>query len=115
GASSLWIWRAHVWPRVLPVIAVGAASDVAQLILLESVLSYLGFGIPEPYPSLGNLMSGGFGALMAAPLRVFMPGAFTVLIVASLHGVADRWAADLDPYRFSPDRSWPASVPDRNG
>ncbi|MEO1334585.1 MAG: ABC transporter permease, partial [Myxococcota bacterium] len=102
GASSLWVWRAHVWPRVLPVLAVGAASDVAQLILLESVLSYLGFGIPEPSPSLGNLMSGGLTVLLTAPMRVFMPGIVTVLIVASLHAVADRWAARIDPYRSSP-------------
>ena len=114
GATTWWTWRWHVLPRTVPVVAVGAAGDVAELILLESLLSYLGFGIPEPSPSLGNLLSGGLPLLLEAPIRIIVPGLLTVAAVASLHALADRWAVHIDPYRFSPERGGPANVRLRN-
>ena len=115
GASPSWIWWWHVWPRTVPVLAVGAAGDVAELILFESVLSYLGFGIPEPAPSLGNLLSGGLTLLFEAPQAVVIPGVLTVSAVAALHVLADRTAQRIDPFRFSPEREGPASVEGRDG
>ncbi len=99
GAPRWWIWWWHVWPRVLPVLAVGAAADVAQLLLLESLLSYLGFGIPEPAPSLGNLMAGGLPQLLTAPHTLVAPALVTMAAVGALHTLADlaRKASALEP------------------
>ena len=92
GASQWWIWRTHVWPRALPVVAVGSAADVAELILLESLLSYLGFGVPAPAPSLGNLLSSGLPSLFEAPHTLVAPGILTVGVVGALHVLADAYS-----------------------
>lgn len=110
GASGVQIWWAHVLPRTIPVLSVSAAGDVAELLLLESLLSYLGFGIPEPAPSLGNLLSPGLASLFEAPWTLVAPGLLTVGAVASLHVLADRWAAQIDPHRTSPRLSGAGTV-----
>ena len=115
GATQVWILWWHIVPKVVPVAAVSAAGDVATLILLESLLSYLGFGIPEPAPSLGNLLGGGLPSLFEAPLTLVVPGFLTVCAVTSLHLLADGWAATLDPFRSSPEPQPPASVRLRDG
>jgi peptide/nickel transport system permease protein len=57
GASDLYLIRRHVAPQTLPLVLTQAALLVPQYILAEVTLSFLGLGVSEPVPSLGNMLS----------------------------------------------------------
>ncbi len=57
GASNAYLLRRHVLPQAMPVIWTQAALLVPQFILAELFLSFLGLGVGEPAPSLGNLLT----------------------------------------------------------
>lgn len=59
GAGPGWILMRHVLPEVAVVSAVRAAAGLGPLILAEAALGFLGFGVPEPLPSLGGLLRDG--------------------------------------------------------
>jgi peptide/nickel transport system permease protein len=56
GAGHLRILLRHILPNVFPVLIVTASVQIGAVILLESSLSFLGFGIPPPYPSWGRML-----------------------------------------------------------
>ena len=55
GAGPLWIMRVHVLPNVVTPIIIATTLSIGNIILLESVLSFLGLGIQPPVPSWGNM------------------------------------------------------------
>lgn len=59
GAGRGWILMRHVLPEVAAVSSVRAAAGLGPLILAEAALGFLGFGVPEPLPSLGGLLRDG--------------------------------------------------------
>ncbi|HEY5934738.1 MAG TPA: ABC transporter permease [Kofleriaceae bacterium] len=83
GASPTRIMLRHVLPNVTGVIAVVATLGFAQNLLAESVLSYLGLGLPPPAPSWGRMLYEGRPYYRSAPHLVLAPGiAILVAVVA---------------------------------
>lgn len=83
GGNTFYILFRHILPGVLgPVIAIGTAL-VAQMIVAESAMSFLGFGVPPPNASLGSMLDDGQTMLTRDPRLVLQPG---LLIMAAVFG-----------------------------
>lgn len=92
------IWR-HVLPNCLGPITVNATLVVAEAILVESTLSFLGFGIQPPTPSWGNLLTDAIGNVEDYWWLVVFPGAMIFLTVLAINFVGDGLRDALDPRR----------------
>jgi peptide/nickel transport system permease protein len=97
GASNARIMFHHLLPNVLPLMIVLTAIDVGTLILIESVLSYLGLGIAPPTPSWGNMLTTATQDLSRGPWLVYAPGAAIFVTVLCLYIVGDGLRDALDP------------------
>ncbi len=96
GASDLRIMLRHILPNVLAPWLILASIALGGAILIEASLSFLGLGVPPPYPSWGRMLSGNAQQYaMIAPWMVLAPGiAITVLVLGfNLFGDAlrDLW------------------------
>ncbi|MBM3517698.1 MAG: ABC transporter permease [Alphaproteobacteria bacterium] len=83
GVNRLRIMWRHVLPNMRGVLIVQATITVAHMLLVETVLSFLGLGVPPPAPSLGFMVSEGRQWMEIAPWTVLAPGGTIVLIVAA--------------------------------
>lgn len=90
GRSSFGVLVHHLLPHTIPVILVHATLRLGELILLEAALSFLGFGIQPPIPSLGNMIADGRDALTTAWWVAAIPGAALTLIVLGVNLLGDR-------------------------
>ncbi|HEY2271481.1 MAG TPA: ABC transporter permease [Jatrophihabitantaceae bacterium] len=97
GASNLRIMFRHLMPNTLPVLIVNATLLIAQGILLETALSYVGFGIQPPDTSLGLEITVAQGALETRPWLFYFPGIFIILIALSVNFIGDGLRDALDP------------------
>ena len=97
GASDLRIIFRHMLPNTLSPIIVNATLVVALAILLESTLSFLGFGIQPPNPALGKLIADGQGSMLTQWWLVTMPGLVIVAICLSINFIGDGLRDALDP------------------
>ena len=96
GAGDLRIMFRHMLPNTLGPVIVNGTLAVATAILIEAALSFLGFGIKPPTPSLGVLVSGAQANPQQWWLTVF-PGLTIVLIVLCVNFVGDGLRDALDP------------------
>ena len=96
GAGDLRIMFRHILPNTLGPIIVNGTIAVAAAILTEAALSFLGFGIQPPTPSLGSLTFGGEANPQQWWLTVF-PGLTIVLITLCVNFVGDGLRDALDP------------------
>ncbi len=97
GASPARVMARHIFPNILPLMIVVAMIDVASVILAESALSYLGFGIQPPVPSWGNMLTGATQHLSRGPWLVYAPGAAITITVLCLYLIGDGLRDALDP------------------
>ncbi len=74
GARDMSLVARHVLPQALPSVFVSATAGFAQAMLIESALSFLGFGIQPPVPTWGNMLESGYLFIRQAPLAAFAPG-----------------------------------------
>lgn len=82
-AQAIPEWRIiffHMVPNAIAPVLVSATIGVATAILIESSLSFLGFGVQPPDATWGNILSDGKGFIFDAPWLTFIPG-FTILFV----------------------------------
>ena len=97
GASDIWIIARHILPNVLPLTIVIMGIEVATVILLESALSFIGFGVQPPHASWGNMLTNSQNFFYKAPHLVWVPGFFIWTTVLALYLVADGFRDALDP------------------
>ena len=97
GASDARIIFRHILPNTLSPIIVNATLTVALAILLESTLSFLGFGIQPPTPALGKLIDDGRNAMLTDWWLVFMPGMVIVAICLCINFIGDGLRDAIDP------------------
>jgi peptide/nickel transport system permease protein len=97
GASTPRIMLRHVLPQAVPSIAVATSLSIAQAILIESALSYLGLGVQPPTPSWGNMLSASQNYVFTAPLLAVYPGLLILFTVLSFDGVGEQLLVKLDP------------------
>ena len=87
----------HILPNLSSPIIVATTLAAGNVILLESVLSFLGFGLQPPVPSWGNLLTSAQGLIWEAPMQAFYPGILIFLTVISLNFIGDGLQRALDP------------------
>lgn len=97
GASSLRIMTVHILPNLASPIIVATTLSVGNVILLESVLSFLGLGIQPPLPSWGNLLTNAQELIWDAPALAVYPGLAIFVTVIAFNFVGDGLQDALDP------------------
>jgi peptide/nickel transport system permease protein len=97
GASDARLMFSELLPNVVGPIIVISTLNVAQAILAEAYISYLGYGIQPPTPSWGNMLNNAQEYLMTAPWLALLPGGVITLAVASFNFVGDGLRDALDP------------------
>ena len=99
GASNTRIIVRHVLPNCVGPIIVNATLVVAEAILIESTLSFLGFGIQPPTPSWGNLLTDAIGTIEDQWWLTVFPGLAIFLTVLAVNFLGDGLRDALDPRR----------------
>ncbi len=97
GAKQLHVITAHLLPQTIPAVIVAATLGVANAILLESALSYLGLGIQPPIPSWGNMLQGAQAYVWNQPLLALWPGLLIFVAVMAYNSLGDGIRDALDP------------------
>ena len=97
GAPSHRIILWHVLPNALSPITVAATLGIANAIIIESSLSFLGLGFPSDFPTWGRLLYDGVPFLQITPARVIWPGLAISLTVLSVNYMGDGLRDALDP------------------
>jgi peptide/nickel transport system permease protein len=102
GMSELGIALRHVLPNTLAPLIVLATAQLGSAILTEAALSFLGLGIPEPYPSWGRMLSESAAEYVrSAPWLVIYPGIAISLVVFGTNLLGDALRDLLDPRQRS--------------
>jgi peptide/nickel transport system permease protein len=97
GFSDARILLHHVLPFAAAPLIVATALSLGEVVLYESVLSFLGLGVQPPIPSWGAMLARGLVDLSRAPLSIVLPGLSTFAVVAAFQLVGDGLRDALDP------------------
>ena len=98
GANTGRIVIFHLLPNILPMIIVLFSLSMGGVILAEASLSFLGLGLPPPYPSWGGMISGpGRQFMVQAPWMMLWPGVVLSLAVFGINMLGDAMRDLLDP------------------
>jgi peptide/nickel transport system permease protein len=97
GTSSRRIIFRHILPNTVGVIIVSATLAIANAVLLESALSFLGVGVQPPDVSLGQLIDTYRSAMTTRPWLFWWPGVFIIAIALSINFIGDGLRDAFDP------------------
>ncbi|EDP65992.1 NAD synthetase [alpha proteobacterium BAL199] len=97
GYSPLRIAARHVLPNAAAPILVATTLAVGNVVLFESVLSFLGLGIRPPTPSWGNMLTGAQELIWESPQLAVWPGVLIFVTVVSVNLLGDALRDALDP------------------
>jgi peptide/nickel transport system permease protein len=97
GAAPRRIIFRHILPNVISPVMVAATLGVAEAIITESVLSFLGLGFPPDFPTWGRLLYDGLQYMQLYPERVLWPGLAISLTVLAVNYIGDGLRDALDP------------------
>ncbi|MFL2801395.1 MAG: ABC transporter permease [Paracoccaceae bacterium] len=97
GTSDQKIIIRHILPNILSPILVSATLGIANAIITESALSFLGLGFPPDFPTWGRLLNDAVDYLQLHPERVMWPGLAISLTVLSINFLGDGLRDALDP------------------
>jgi len=97
GAGGFRIMSVHILPNAVSPIIVATTLSVGNVILLESVLSFLGLGIQPPIPSWGNMLTNAQELIWSAPLLAVYPGLLIFVTVIAFNLLGDGLQDALDP------------------
>ena len=97
GTPSRRMVTRHILPNVLSPIMVSATLGIANAIITESALSFLGLGFPSDFPTWGRLLFDSTAYLQQYPERVMWPGLAISLTVLSVNYIGDGLRDALDP------------------
>ena len=97
GTRRRRIITRHILPNVLSPIMVSATLGIANAIIVESALSFLGLGFPPDFPTWGRLLFDGANFISVTPARVLWPGLAISLTVLSVNYIGDGLRDALDP------------------
>ena len=104
GATSGRIMRVHILPNLAASIIVATTLSAGNIILLESVLSFLGLGIQPPVTSWGNLLTNAQELIWDSPRLAFYPGALIFLTVIAFNFLGDGLRDAIDPKALTSDK-----------
>lgn len=97
GTPNLRLIVRHILPNVISPVMVAATLGIANAIITESVLSFLGLGFPPDFPTWGRLLYDGVDYMQLYPSRVMIPGLAISLTVLSVNYIGDGLRDALDP------------------
>jgi len=97
GARPGVIMLRHILPNIVSPIIVATTLSIGTVILLESVLSFLGLGIQPPIPSWGNMLTNAQELATRAPALAVWPGAVIFVTVMAFNFLGDGLQDALDP------------------
>ena len=98
GAGPLRIMLLELLPNVASIALVLMTLIIANNILTEAALSFLGVGVPVLTPSWGNIIQQGYSSIVTAPALTVAPGIAIMLTVVSLNVLGDALRDALDPH-----------------
>lgn len=105
GASGRYNALIHVLPNISTPLIVSATLTVGRVILLESTLSFLGFGIVPPTPTWGNMLTNAQELIISAPHLAIYPGLLIFVTVMAVNFVGDGVRHAFDPRSDSEGKS----------
>ena len=97
GTTNFNLITRHILPNVMSPIMVSATLGIANAIITESALSFLGLGFPPDFPTWGRLLNDATQYLTEYPERVFWPGLAISLTVLAINYMGDGMRDALDP------------------
>ncbi|MEZ5931340.1 MAG: ABC transporter permease [Alphaproteobacteria bacterium] len=102
GAAPSRIIARHILPNVISPIIVATTLSVGNVILTESILSFLGLGIQPPLPSWGNMLTNAQELIWQAPALAIWPGLLIFVTVIAFNFLGDGLQDALDPRAGDP-------------
>ena len=99
GQTHLQIMQRHIVPNILGPVIVATTLAIGNIILLESALSFLGFGIEPPTPSWGNMLTGAQEYIWERPALAIYPGLCIFFTVISFNVLGDWLQSKYNPKR----------------
>jgi len=100
GSSDRRIILGHILPNGIGVVIVEATLQLGYAIIQESGLSFLGFGIQQPTPSWGNLISTAQDHFIKYPWLAIFPGLMIFISIISVNYIGDGLRDAFDPYKM---------------
>ncbi len=97
GQKPLAIIFRHIIPNLVGPVVIYATLIIPEIIITESFLSFLGFGVQEPLTSLGTLIAEGGKVMEVKPWLLWFPAAFLVVLLLSLSYIGDGLRDAFDP------------------
>jgi len=97
GSPDVSIISRHLLPNSLGPIIVAVTLGIPNLILYESTLSFIGLGVPPPFPSWGQMLNEGWRAVRSDPHLIFFPALLLILTMLAFNFLGDGLRDALDP------------------
>ena len=97
GRDRVTSWLTHILPNIATPLIVAITLTVGRVILLESVLSFLGFGVVPPTPSWGNMLNNAQELVTQAPALAIYPGLLIFVTVIAVNFLGDGLQHAFDP------------------
>lgn len=89
GVKTATILRRHILPAIVPTLVVAASASIANAVMTEAALSFLGLGIQQPMTSWGTLLQNAQQSLQRAPHMAIIPGLFVMLTIYSFNNIGN--------------------------
>jgi peptide/nickel transport system permease protein len=99
GAPPVRLMASHALPHLLPTVVVNTTFGIGTAILMESALSFLGFGVQPPTASWGNMLTNAQSYLHSAPWLAVYPGALILVTVVAVNVLGDALRDAAEPAR----------------
>jgi len=97
GSNNIKIVKTHIIPNAISTVIVAASINIADAILMESSLSFLGLGVQKPMASLGSMLQTAQSRIGDKTYLAIFPGLMILLIVLSFNVLGDILRVALDP------------------
>jgi len=97
GASNLRLMFVHIVPNIFSLLIIGLSQAMVGLILAESALSFIGFGIQAPTPTWGNMLNNALDYMRRAPHLMVLPGLLISVTVFCIYLIGDGLRDAFDP------------------